>query len=840
MLDPGRHLAEFIYFLQYTIAQLLWAINRALLAIAILAEGINTWITDNVAYFVGLLVNALSAPLGGMFILALTALGFWYALSNIVHTEKWVDPSKLLTYGLLALFFFSSPILIVNQMESLRTSLNAGINQDLLDGASGDIFSAGMNGTDVGLPSAIPDTNSDGVVGSFDLVSAFMAVGNLDELDSNEFPVDFEATYFPFGDPSTINLSDEADRELAKASANDGIERLLFALIAIPTAIAEHLLRLSLTGAAMLLYAGFPFAMLFAFFVYTQAFLGAYLRQFVNLLIETFLSVIIVAILIGLLIAAAQQGFGLYIGASIIVVIFIVWRIMSALRLASRALDLFGGSMITGGAGGMELANMGRRAVAGTASVAGAVATGGASLAVGGAIMASAAAVRADARSGGTYLRTDPSKADGRVRQLQTMAGYAFGRNETTRRIIDSTHNVRTLARNFRDGQAQDHTPNTLDYFRTGAAMSGFGSSPWLAMRLSPSLRAAYDQIGGSPGYSGHPLGLGRDADGAPVGNTHSTPRRQSNSQDTNSAEAPTDDPSSTADTQPSRGTRQSTGAASSPSDATQPVLSHNDSTESQATRPTRPQPIGNVVHLETTQPQRIAVVNDTVQQLASEDPLQAQAAHETVAQYAGDENAGRLATAVQRHSAEAVQTVVAETAYLVDQYRRDGLGSSQILDAFQSGQATTDLRTTLDSPLSDEELSAVADVTLQPRRRVGRVNLVTTIAEQAHDADADEQSVAASLGSPVGFGGQTGNVRGVLAGARALQLSSAEMSQLAELIGQGQRDAALASLTQHGIPVTQAQLLVADIAALPNAITLPQTTAPTSSSNMEPPDESN
>ena len=141
--------------------------------------------------------------------------------------------------------------------------------------------------------------------------------------------------------------------------------------------------------------------------------------------------------------------------------------------------------------------------------------------------MASAAAIRADARSGGAYLRTDPSKADGRVRQLQTMAGYAFGRNETTRHIIDSTHNVRTLARNFRDGQAQDHTPNTLDYFRTGAAMSGFGSSPWLAMRLSPSLRAAYDQIGGSPGYSGHPLGLGRDADGAPVGNVHSAPRRQ-------------------------------------------------------------------------------------------------------------------------------------------------------------------------------------------------------------------------------------------------------------------------------------------------------------------------
>jgi hypothetical protein len=34
-----------------------------------------------------------------MFILALTALGFWYALNNVVPTGRWVDPGKLFTYG---------------------------------------------------------------------------------------------------------------------------------------------------------------------------------------------------------------------------------------------------------------------------------------------------------------------------------------------------------------------------------------------------------------------------------------------------------------------------------------------------------------------------------------------------------------------------------------------------------------------------------------------------------------------------------------------------------------------------------------------------------------------
>ncbi|MCZ7673904.1 MAG: hypothetical protein M5U34_45650 [Chloroflexi bacterium] len=334
MLDPGRYFAEAIYFLQYTLAQILWAINRATLSIAVIAESINTWVTDNVGYFVELLVNALSAPLGGMFILALTALGFWYALNNVVPTNRWVDPSKLFTYGLIAFFFFSSPIVVIDMMEDLRQSLNAGIDQALIDGAAGDIFDTSMDGTDVGLPGAIPDVNSDGVIGSFDLVAAFMLVANMDELDSSEFPVDFEATYFPFGDPSGIDLSDEADQELAKALASDGIERLFFALVAIPTAIAEHFLRLSLTRVAMFLYAGVPFAMLFAFFIYTQAFLGAYLKQFINLLIETLMSVIIAAIMIGLLAAAAQQGIGLYIGASIITLIILLWRIKSALKLA--------------------------------------------------------------------------------------------------------------------------------------------------------------------------------------------------------------------------------------------------------------------------------------------------------------------------------------------------------------------------------------------------------------------------------------------------------------------------------------------------------------------------
>lgn len=967
MLDPGRYFAEAIYFLQYTLAQILWAINRATLSIAVIAESINSWVTDNVGYFVELLVNALSAPLGGMFILALTALGFWYALNNIVPTNRWVDPSKLFTYGLIAFFFFSSPIVVIDMMEDVRTALNAGIDTALIDGAAGDIFDTSMDGTDVGLPGAIPDVNSDGAVGSFDLVSAFMLVANMDELDSSEFPVDFEAAYYPFGDPSGIDLSDEADQELAKALASDGIERLFFALVAVPTAIAEHFLRLALTGVAMFLYAGVPFAMLFAFFIYTQAFLGAYLRQFINLLIETLMSVIIVAIMIGLLAAAAQQGIGLYIGASIITLIVLLWRIKSALKLAAAAFDLFGGSVITGGVGGMEVARMGRQAVTGTAMLAGAALTGGATVAAGGAVLATAAALQADGRNEGAYLGTDPNKTDGRVRQLKTIAGYALGRSETARSLIEGSHEARTLVRNFRDGDVQPHDPDMLDYLRAGSSMSGFGSSPWLAMRFSPSLRAAYDEIGGRHYGNG-----GRDAafdgDGEPVdlpgampangvaaeggrnnrsarnggsqppadndindlwrqepatprqlaylqqlgvepeteltrgqasdliGQARQTQRSQSETADNGAANgqsprgralAPNDalanrfasleqaltnltealaNPEGNGRVGNGRADEQAdasvngtvpdwlreTDEPSSPNAAAQDVGLVNDNDAGRdavqnvnivSAAPdldrdgredkyeTTDAPSAGTIRLEPVEASRGQVINDALAHLADPHSLAGQAAQRTLVTYTGENNARLIKGAVGQHTATAVQEAAEATANLVTQYRTQGMDDAAVLAAFQSGEAAAAIREATaaqdsPTPLTDAQLSAVADMVLLPQRRLTRTELVGVIGREAAAGAADEQSIIQALGMPIGFGGQTGNVRGVMAGAQAMNLSPADLARLAEMIQDGLRDVVQAELADRGYRPEMVRHFVSDMAALPGAMVVPQSAA--------------
>jgi hypothetical protein len=870
MLDPGRYFAEAIYFLQYTLAQILWAVNRAVLSVPIIAEGVNGWVTDNVGYFVQLLVNALSAPLGGMFILALTALGFWYALNNVVPTDRWVDPGKLATYGFIALFFFSSPIVVIDLMEELRGSLNAGIDQALIDGAAGDIFNAGMNGTDPGLPGGVPDVNSDGVIGSFDLAAAFILVANLDELDSSEFPVDFETTYFPFGDPSGIDLSDEADQELAKALASDGIERLLFALVAMPTAIAEHFLRLVLTGAAVFLYLGVPIAMVFAFFAHTQALLGAYLRQYVNLLIETLLSVIIVSIMLGLLLAAAQQGIGLYIAASLLVLVVLLWRIKSGFRLAGAAFNLFGGGGLTGGAGGTELVQMVKQAVLGaagaTAAVAGAAVTGGTTLVLGGAAAAGAAALQADGRSGGAYLGTDPEKTAGRVAQLKAATGYTLGRSETARHLVERAHEVRTLARNFRDGQVQEHDPDILDYLRAGSSMSDFDSNPWLAMHLSPPLRSAFDAIGGRRYGPG-----GRDAvfdgDGEPVslsGGWRAEPA--TSGQRGYLAQmglAGAGDPDLTRGEAGDRlmaeqGFRRFLAHGRRPDDDQQALLTRligleqvladlatvlnqgrpgsgeppppvAEETAASVGSPAGPaggRPPASRVFLQSYSSERGRRLEEALEKLESPDTAAGQAAFQTLVNHAGPDNARLLQAAVTDHSAESVGAAAAAVAGMAAHYRGQGLDEAAVLQTFRSGRAAEALRQILATPLSDEQLAAAADLVLQPQRRLDRSELVAVIGREAAAGAVSDQAIIEAIGSPVGFGSQTGNVRGVLVGARDLNLSPAELSRLADLISDGLRETARQELAGRGHRPEQVRALIADIAALPAAITVPQSTA--------------
>lgn len=840
MLDVGRELAEAIYFLQYTLAQILWAVDRAALAIAVIAEDVNTWITENIGYFVTLITNALAGPMGALFIFALTLLGVWYLMNNILPTKRVVDPQKLLVYGFMTFFCFATPTLAIDLVEGLRQSATAGVQQSLIDDAAGDLFSDDLDGTDLGLPEAIPDVYpaGDGVVGSFDLVAAFLALGNLDELDSTEFPVLFAATYFPLGDPSSIDLTDEADRETAKALAADGLERLLFALIAIPTVIADHVLRLSLTGAAMLLYAGIPFAMMLAFFVYTEAFIGAYLRQFINLFIETFLSVIIASIMVGLLAVTAQEGIGLYIGASLITFTVLLWRIQGAFRLAASNLHLFGGGVLTGGANGRDFLRLGQTAVTGGIGV-GLAALGG------GSALAAAGLLRADAQVGGVF--TDPEKAEGRVTQLQALAGYAVGQARSGRHLIETAHEVRTFSRNFRDGDTQAHEPDVLDYVRVGASMSGFGSSPWVAMRLSPSLRDAYGEIGGYEGWGSRPARSPyRDDGGAPVAasrrGTHdwdeeTPPSPELASPVPNQPDMSNDRPQPGAwrsvvreslEAREGQADMSSPAPQPSPSQHRSPAVRHASASSAGDRQPGNDAAAAATTEHETAVPTiRLAVLDGTRQaglaQLADNlsGPAQAQT-QQVLVTLVGAENAAQLQTAVDTHGAEAVQAAVEAIVDLVRQALAAGQTPAQVLTSFQDGRAWTSLP---ESPLNQSQLTAAADAVLLPRRELTPAELVGAMAGMVAQGGQSDQDLAAAVGSLAHFGAETGAVRAVLHGVERLQLTAAELQRLSGLLQRGGDPGRY--LVEQGHAPAHVQMFTQDLAGLAGTLSVPQTTRP-------------
>lgn len=315
--------AQLIYTAQYYTALLLWNIARILLAMARFIQSVAEGLVGNISDFVQYTVNALSAPVGMFLVLALAALGAWYLLNNIVATSKWVEPSRLLTYGLATLIFFSTPVLVIDILESVRTSMTQGMEATILDDAIADMFNIDTGGGDDPLPDAIPDVNSDGLIGAFDLAAYFLAISNITEIFNGDFPADFAAAYFP-DHPTEIDLSNEDQRNQAIENGWAGINRLAFSFVAIPTAICEHLLWLVLTMAAVLLYIGFPIAAMLSFFVHTDALFTAYVRQFIKLCIETFISVIIVSFVIGLVAAASQASIGLYIGTSFIGTIILI------------------------------------------------------------------------------------------------------------------------------------------------------------------------------------------------------------------------------------------------------------------------------------------------------------------------------------------------------------------------------------------------------------------------------------------------------------------------------------------------------------------------------------
>jgi hypothetical protein len=68
--------------------------------------------------------------------------------------------------------------------------------------------------------------------------------------------------------------------------------------------------------------------------------------------------------------------------------------------------------------------------------------------------------------------------------------------------------------------------------------------------------------------------------------------------------------------------------------------------------------------------------------------------------------------------------------------------------------------------------------------------------------------------------------VRGVLAGASAMQLSPSDLARLAQMIQDGLRDSVQAELVGRGYQTSQVRSFISDMTALPAAMVVPQSTS--------------
>lgn len=836
---PGFNelLARLFYQMLYYGAIAVWNILRVVLSIAEFIQGIELGLVANVSVFVEYMTNALNVPVGIFLILAVTGLGTWYVLNNIVATKQWVDPSKLILYGLLTLLFFAAPATYIESLEGIRTSLVTGIDYTLIDDSVGDLFNVAPTGTgsgydDVGMPAAIPDLNADGAIATFDLAGFFLAIQNTNEIHRSIFPDQFADTYFP-NTPSEIDLSSEAERNAAIESANQGLTTLLLSFFVMPAAIAEHTLWLGLTIAALLIYIGLPIAMMLSFFIFTESLFANYIRQFIKLMIETLLSTLFAGFAIGLVSLASQVGTAVYIAACLTATVVFIWRIIGALKLASNAFDLFGGGSVTGGANMKELRQTAQTAIG--------LGVGAAALGGAGVLLLdnkAGKAIAGDDMAVGGVLGTNRAKTDNRVKQLQTLAGYGVGKNKIVRKAIENAHEARTFARNFAYGGSQPQEPNALDFLRAGSAASNFGSSPWLAMRMSPSLRKAMDTVGGQTngfyydeqapvGTGSNPIaqlnenisrlieaingqgsnsvqnvnivGRNHDADGDGTdddleqgeGNRGQntavyTPNQQTARQ---SREIMNPNPSSVADTAVSPATFAKV-------DSSSPITSEEISSETQqgiAPNNQNPQIVTgqNTPSVSISSNQggdaHTTAVSQTIQTLGQQDVAQQTAAHNQLAQAVGPETASLVQTAVQEAGSEQVTLVVQTSINIADQLAAAGKNDSEILKAFQSGEAMEQIQTHLpeESPLTHDQLHAITDMALQPTRDVSPQALGNALG-QALEKNGNEADVAHALGSQMtDMSSITGEIRGVLASAQRLSLTAADMRQVAAQLEQ-------------------------------------------------------
>jgi hypothetical protein len=794
IIDALKPIHQGIYFILWSLAQTLWDFDRILLTVALWINSFRNFVLTNAAQIVELVADGLASPAGMFLALAFVVYGLWRLAAIFFPNTTWkpVELPRVIVYGLLIGAFFAGPAVAIVALEDLRIDLAENVQNSVTGSLAPTFTPPGYSSSEPGL--TVYDIDGSGNASGINLAASLMGVQNVSDLGSPEMPPAFQSTYFTYGTPADFTLDDEDARTEALTLAGEGVLVLFLAPLAILYAICESLLWLILTVAALILWVGLPIALMLAPFRISEGLFSTFFNRYASLWIETIISAAIMGIFTGVLANAAAQGMGLFLAAGVLATLVVLWRILSATKIASTAVGTVGGANVTGG---VSLDKAAGTVAAGTTAVVGGLVTGGlttAAVAAGGALIAGS-----NIGAGGSSAGSTDAGGGASGSKAAALGGFLLGKSGPARRALQTFQEARLIS-----GAHSAEQPDAVDAAYVGSLLSNRGtSSAYLTLGMMGGPQNAYRNLGLAPQGNGNSWGVDEDGNnpadwdrpaggrgpGGQYGGLGNGMRPRPGSPGDNGAaggEGRRNNPD------------QSTGGSHQNPEVPEQGLSEgsglnqagSQTTDLQQALAEAAQQMSNLSDtLAVNQPTftgQADGINQWIDLLS--DPAAAGTTHEALISSAGRHagpSAQQVAAAVGRHGASQVQEAVQVIANQVQTYEEAGISRNETLQKFQDGRAYQDLADGLapDSPFRPgqagfSDLPAIADMTLAARRHVNRQQLVAALGSAVEQNDKDAVEAASSLlGTPAGLGSYAGVSRLAVERARSMGVSGEQLT---------------------------------------------------------------
>ncbi|MHB8627533.1 MAG: hypothetical protein ACYDBJ_10020 [Aggregatilineales bacterium] len=445
----------FIFDLVWITTSLSWTfLARPLAYIGYVIEVLNHLLASAVfAPLIGQLGGSLATAVNFAWVIALFVLGMCYLLAAFAQIRV-VSPKAVFVWYLVALAFFQVGPSLYSTMDAFRGSIQgmfygsvltyfqssqlANLN---LQNTSSGVSALGLTtlcdnfgsylGNPVnyfgGLDVALAFLRADG----YDVMGYLPKTGNAECATSSPMPnfawslprswydpgSFFDATQAPVSSTSNFfNLTTDQQGQVI-ANAVSGLLRLVAGIPLLIFGVLEQVVALCLTIAEGLTFLSFAVALLFAFFKRTEPIALAIIDQWIALIVQTVIIALLQAIIVGFLVVVSLAGNAIVAAAVAIIGLIIEFVIIkSALKAITRTFDgLFNAfGQATGGTIG-SLSG-------GVQDVAG-VATGGLSLAGAGVGGALALAGGASGMQAAGVVLGDSGALTGAARMLTRLPG---------------------------------------------------------------------------------------------------------------------------------------------------------------------------------------------------------------------------------------------------------------------------------------------------------------------------------------------------------------------------------------------------------------------------------